>query len=452
MSRLPPRIVICGRPNVGKSSLFNSLLRRGKSIVHNRPGVTRDSVEQLSADLGCVLIDTAGVEDARDAGIRKAARDRALEAVEDADALLLVVDAKAGLVPEDEEMARKIRKLAGDRPLALIVNKCERKSSAAAEFFALGMEPVLAVSATHNIGIGRLREHVAETVALLGERRTGGKSEVNPDAAAGPVRISLLGRPNAGKSTLANKIAMSERMIVSEHPGTTVDAVDIEFSHRGRNAVLVDTAGVRRKSAIEDSIEQISSRSARDAIDTASVVLLVLDASEGVSHQDQRLARLIAESGRAAVVVLNKSDLLDEAQKRSIRRNAARDLPHLSRATFMLVAAAQPRFSGKRVVDAAFAALRRARVRFSAAAATKALKDAVAGASPPRCGGIRPKLSYAHQAGSEPPLIAVHGRNLDLLSQSYRRYLVGRMAASLGIGAAPLAIKLVDGKVSRRGK
>ena len=452
MNGLPPRIAICGRPNVGKSSLFNCLLRAGKSIVHNRPGITRDSVEQLAADMDCVLVDTAGVEDAHDSQVRVDACDRALAAAAGADALLLVVDARSGLVPADSDMARKLRKRAAGRPLALVVNKCEHKAAAASasEFFALGIEPMLSVSATHGIGIGRLREHVAQTAAHL-RGQDAGAAGSEDDAAAGKVRISLLGRPNAGKSTLANKIAMAERMIVSERPGTTVDAVDIEFTHRGRSAVLVDTAGVRRKSAITDSVEQSSSRAARDAIAAANVVLLVLDASEGVSHQDQRLARLIADSGRAVVVLLNKSDLLDDAQKRSIRRNVACSLPHLSQATFMLVAAAQPRFSGKRVIDAAFAALRRARVRFSAAAATRALKEAVARSSPPRRGKTRPKLSYAHQAGSEPPVIAVHGRNLHLLTQSYRRYLAGRMASSLGIGAAPLLLKLVDGEAGADG-
>ena len=442
MSAPLPRIAICGRPNVGKSSLFNCLLRRGRAIVHNRPGVTRDCIEQKAADLGCVLIDTAGVEERPDERIKGAAGDRALAAAADADALLLVVDARAGLMPADSDMARMIRKGAGDRPVALIVNKCERKADAAAEFFCLGFEPVITVSVTHGIGIGHLREHLAQTVAQLPQQPAAAAE--GSSRASGPVRISLLGRPNAGKSTLANRIAMAERMIVSDRPGTTVDAVDIDFVHRGRQAVLVDTAGVRRKSAIDDSVEQISSSVARAAIAGANVVLLVLDAGEGVSHQDQRLARLIAESGRAAVVLLNKSDLLDAAQKRSIRRNAVRDLPHLSWATFMLVAAAAPRFSGKRVVDAAFAALRRARTRFSAAAATRALKEATASAAPPRRGGLRPRLSYAHQAGSEPPVIAVHGRNLHLLSQSYRRYLTGRMAASLGIGAAAAALKLVE--------
>ncbi|MCY4325480.1 MAG: ribosome biogenesis GTPase Der [Betaproteobacteria bacterium] len=453
MNKLPPRIAICGRPNVGKSSLFNCLLRSGRAIVHNRPGVTRDPLEQPAADLDCILIDTAGVEDEDESQVKSAARRQALRSAAAADAILLVVDGRSGLVPADSEMARSLRKIAAGSPLALVVNKCEGKSAAAAaaEFFALGIEPVITVSATHGIGIGNLREHVAATAAQL---RTKHKIEIDSKQAVddGKVRISLLGRPNAGKSTLANKIARAERMIVSQQPGTTIDAVDIEFSHRGRNAVLVDTAGVRRKSLITDSIEQISSRTARDAIASANVVLLVLDASEGVSHQDQRLARLIAESGRAAVVILNKSDLLDAAQKRSIRRNVVRDLPHLSRATFMLVAASQPRFSGKRVIDAAFAALRRARVRFSAAAATKALKEAVARSSPPRRGNTRPKLTYAHQAGSEPPAIAVHGRNLHLLSQSYQRYLTSQLASSLGIGAAPLVLKLVDGESAPAGR
>ncbi len=445
-----PRIAICGRPNVGKSSLFNCLAQRRRSLVHNRPGITRDTVEAPAAGMDCLLVDTAGLEDSKTAGVAKAARERALDAAAAADLVLLVVDARAGLLPGDRELARQLRRRVGSTPVVLVVNKSESsKLSAETEFHALGLEPIIATSATHGLGIPSLREEIAKAIAATEPDDEHGDEEATENRPPKPVRISLLGRPNAGKSTLANRIARSDRMIVSEAPGTTVDAVAIPFAHRHRSALLVDTAGVRRRTAIEDNVEELSSRTARDAIAEADVVLLVLDAQEGVAHQDQRLAKLIADAGKAVVVVLNKSDLLDAAERSSARRSAARLLPHLPRATIMLIAAAAPRFSAKRVVDAAFASLRRARMRFSAADATDALRTAVQAAVPPRRNGIRPRLSYAHQAGVEPPTVAVHGRNLHLLTETYQRYLANRLAGSLGITSAPLAIKLVESSSHR---
>ena len=434
------KVAICGRTNVGKSTLFNQLVGKGKSLVHDRENLTRDWVVESVG--GIDLVDTAGMADKEEGRLADAAWAGSLGQVELADAVVFVVDARSGLVPGDEDLARELRRRCDPGKVVLAVNKVEALDAAvaSAEFRKLGFGNMVAVASAHGIGLGDLLEAIGELVPVAGDESLDEEGEDGETV----LRLALMGRPNTGKSTLANRLLGDSRMIVSDVPGTTVDSVASTLSHAGRRLELMDTAGIRRKARVTDDVERVSTRSARQAAELADVVLFMVDASEGVVHQDQLLANLVADYGRATVVILNKADLLGPAGKRKAVSRARRELPFMEHAQAVLVSVASPEFDPGRLLDTALDAHARACVRASPNRISKVLKAAVTENQPPRSHGRRPSLRYAHQAGTNPPMIVIHGRNTDLLRAPYIRYLAGRFTDALGYGGAPLHIRLKE--------
>lgn len=439
------KVVICGRPNVGKSTLFNRLSGKGVALVHDRPGVTRDWVHVRLDDLGVDLVDTAGMADGLEDGLAEQAWKDSLGQIDAADLALLVVDGKGGLSPLDVEIAKELRKKCSEERIVLVVNKTENLEAAMAlsEFHALGLDPMVPVSAAHGLGLNDLTDLLA---SYSDETSLDGQAELEQ------TKIAIIGRPNVGKSTLANKLLGQERMMVSDRPGTTVDSVMTGLEHKGKRVVLVDTAGIRRKAKVVDPVETHSTRKARFAAQEADVVLFLADASEGVVHQDQLLANLVAGYGRATVVILNKSDLLSPQERRKATARAKRELPFMDHAEMLLTSVGSPGFRKGKVLDMAFEAHRQACQRFSPNRISRSLLNATKSSNPPRSHGKRPSLRYAHQAGMNPPLIVIHGRHVDLVKDSYLRYLANRFAEDLGYHGAPLHIRLKEskGKEARR--
>lgn len=443
------KVVICGRPNVGKSTLFNALAGRSLALVHDRPGVTRDWVGTDLAGLDVELLDTAGMAAGKGEGLAGVAWDGSLAQIREADLAVLVVDCRSGLLPQDSEIAAALRRALPEGRIVVAVNKAESidASVALSEFHALGLRPMLPVSAAHGHGVAGLRDEVRSALGL-----EEGHGAETAGAGDGTVRIAIMGRPNVGKSTLANRLLGRGRMIVSDVPGTTVDSVEETFSHKGRKLELVDTAGIRRKARIVDSVETRSARRARDAAEAADVILFMVDASEGVVHQDQLLANLVAGYGRATVVILNKSDLLSPQERRKASARAKRELPFMEHSEFLLASVGKPSFRPGRAVGLALEAHAGACRRFAPSRISRSLQAATESNNPPRSHGKRPSLRYAHQAGTNPPLIVIHGRHVDLIKEPYLRYLAGRFSRDLGYAGAPLHIRLKEssGKEARR--
>lgn len=438
-----PSVVICGRPNVGKSTLFNILVKDAKALVHNRPGLTRDWITGTVADdAGFALVDTAGLEEGDDSNISTVAWKHSMAKVSEAELVLLMVDARSGLLPDDRHVASMLRKAVDLRRVVLVINKAENltPATAMAEFHVLGFRQQVAVSATHAIGIGYLQDLLARHFAT-GPAGAVAATNEEPEK---KIRLALIGRPNVGKSTLANKIVGLERMLVADKPGTTIDSVEIEFEHRGRAFALIDTPGMRRRAKESDNIEKLSSRYARIAAERADIIILLLDASQGVVHQDQLLASLTHGYGKATLLVANKSDLLKAHQRRQVQKEVRTQLPFMSHSPVMLISATRPRFRGSMVVERALACHDLACNRSSANKVTKVLRQTVGRNEPPRKQGKRPRLRFAHQAGTNPPLIIIHGRHVALIKSPYIRYLSGQFADQLGYGGAPVQIRFKE--------
>lgn len=429
------RVVICGRPNVGKSTLFNQLTRKMRALVHDRPNITRDWIEAGLGDLELDLVDTAGFDAKTEEELHAQASDRVVEQVKVAVLVLFVVDARAGLTAQDEEFAQLLRKVKEPEQVITIVNKSENQEPAAAcaEFYGLGFDETFAIAAAHKQGLRQLTAYLRERLEPA--------ERAEPEAL---VRITVLGRPNVGKSTLTNALLGQERMIVSDLPGTTVDTVANRLVHRGHTLELVDTAGVRRRARVDDAVERESGRYARQAAEQADIVIFMVDASEGVVHQDQLLAQLVAGYGRATVVVLNKDDLIDQDERRRLKAKARRDLGFMKHAQLLMCSVAAKSFRPGKILDVALASLEDASQRVSAQRMSNVLKAVTAEHTPPRSQGRRPALRYAHQGGINPPLVVIHGRHVDLIKEPYLRYLADQFASRLGFKGAPVQIRLKE--------
>jgi GTPase len=433
-----PIVVIVGRPNVGKSTLFNRLTRSRDAIVVDQPGITRDRHygRGQSGERPYLVVDTGGFEPGASEGIYRAMAGQTRQAVDEADMVLFMLDARTGLTGEDEVIAEELRR--SGRRVIVVVNKCEgqKPELAVAEFHALGLGEPLAISAAHG-------EHVADLIALaLAELPAG--EEPAPEAGTVP-RVAVVGRPNVGKSTLVNALIGEERMIVFDQPGTTRDAIEVDFEWEGRAYRLIDTAGMRRRARMEELAEKFSVVKTMQAIADANVVVLVLDARQDVAEQDAHIAGFILESGRALVVAVNKWDALESAAREAVKRNIERKLHFLSFARLHFVSALHGR--GLRAlmksVDAAYAA---AMAKLPTPRLTRALQAAVSQQQPPRAGYSRPKLRYAHQGGSNPPRIIVHGTALDRIPDSYRRYLERFFRDAFQLQGTPLKVELRTGR------
>ena len=433
---MKPTLVIVGRPNVGKSTLFNRLTRTRDALVAPLPGLTRDrhyGAGRLGGR-GYLVVDTGGLEpDAQGVYVEMAKQART--AIAEADVVVLVTDAREGLAAQDRSIAEELRRTG--RRVIVAVNKAEGMNHelASAEFHELGLGAPHAISAEHGEGISDLVE-----AALAGF-----SNEEERDQPDGAVRIAVVGRPNAGKSTLVNTLVGEERVVTFDQPGTTRDAIDVELTLKGRRYVLVDTAGLRRRGRVFESVEKFSVVKTLQAIDRANVAILVLDAQSDISDQDAHIAGFILERGRAVVVAVNKWDGLDAYARETAKRAIARKLRFLSFAHFHYISAREGRGVARLLtsVDAAYQA---AMAKLPTPKLTRALIAAVEKQAPPRSGMSRPKLRYAHQGGSNPPIVVVHGTALKSVPESYRRYLEADFRKVFRLEGTPLRIEFKSGR------
>jgi GTP-binding protein len=433
---MKPTLVIVGRPNVGKSTLFNRLTRTRDALVANVPGLTRDR-HYGAGRLGgraYLVVDTGGLEpEAQGVFVEMAKQVRA--AIAESDVVVFVTDAREGLVPQDRAIAEELRRTG--RRVLVAVNKTEGMNHeiAMAEFHELGLGAPHAISAEHGEGVSDLVE-----TALAGF-----PSEEEREEADGAVRIAIVGRPNAGKSTLVNMLVGEERVVTFDQPGTTRDAIDVELVLKGRRYVLVDTAGLRRRGRVFESVEKFSVVKTLQAIDRANVAVLVLDAQSDISDQDAHIAGFILERGRAVVVAVNKWDGLDAYARDMVKRTVARKLRFLSFAHIHYISAREGRGIA-RVLASVDTAYRAAMAKLPTPKLTRALIAAVERQAPPRAGLSRPKMRYAHQGGSNPPIVVVHGSALSSVPESYRRYLEADFRKVFRLEGTPLRIEFKSGR------
>jgi GTP-binding protein len=427
-----PTIVLVGRPNVGKSTLFNRMTRSRQALVADIPGLTRDRHygHGESGGKSYLVVDTGGFEPVAKEGIYKEMARQTRQAVDEADAVLLLVDARQGLTPLDRQIVAELRKTA--RKLLLVVNKAEglTHETAAVEFHELGLGEPLTISAAHGEGVRDLVDFVLEGFNP--------DEEVMPPDGQHP-RIAVVGRPNVGKSTLVNTLLGEERVIAYDQPGTTRDSISIDFERNGRVYTLIDTAGMRRRGSVEDLAEKYSVVKTMQAIEDCNVVILVLDVTQDISDQDAHLAGFILEAGRALVVAINKWDAANSEMREKAKRDYGRKLNFLDFAAVHYISAR----SGVGVpvlLKSANAAYAAAMSKLPTPKLTRVLLAAVQKQSPPRSGVSRPKLRYAHQGGMNPPLIMIHGNGLSEVPDSYRRYLERAFMTAFELRGTPVKV------------
>jgi GTP-binding protein len=437
---MKPIIAIVGRPNVGKSTLFNRLTRRRDAIVVDVPGVTRDRHfgEGRLGGRPFIAIDTGGIDlAAAQGGIYAEMARQAEQAIVEADAIIFVTDARAGLTPADRAIAERLRRVRV--PLWIAANKAEGLAPgvAAAEFHELGLGAPAAISASHGEGVGELIEAVLEKFPE--EARVPGEGEADRHP-----RVAIVGRPNVGKSTLVNALAGEERVIAHGEPGTTRDAIEVPFERGGKRYTLVDTAGLRRRGKSGEEVERFSIVKTLQAIESSNVAVLVLDAAEGISEQDAHVAGYILERGRSVVLAVNKWDAADKEARERMKAELRWKIGFLSFAEVHFISARQGKGLGAlmKSVDTAYAA---AMAKLPTPRLTRALIAAVERQAPPRKGYSRPKLRYAHQGGSNPPRIVIHGNSLQHVSAAYLRYLENWFRETFKLQGTPLRIELRTG-------
>jgi GTP-binding protein len=433
-----PVIALIGRPNVGKSTLFNRLTRSRDALVADFPGLTRDRQYGFGR-LGPVpylVIDTGGVAGG-ESGISELMVEQTIRALHEADVAIVMVDGRSGLTAADEHVAQLARRHAKSSWLA--VNKSEGLDPAIvnAEFHALGIGEPVAVSAVHGDGVNALMD---ETLAPFAAEQ-GPESDLEDRTADAdrPLRIAVIGRPNVGKSTLINRLVGEERLVVFDEPGTTRDSVAVPFERDERRYILVDTAGVRRRGKVHETVEKFSVIKALQAMEKAQVVIAVLDAQEGVTEQDVSLMGLIVERGRALVVAANKWDGLSQEQKRHVRNELDRRLPFLEFAERLRISALHGTAVGD-LLPAAERAYQAATRELPTPELNRVLQEAVTAHPPPMVRGRRIRLRYAHQGGRNPPVIVIHGNQTKRLPDAYRRYLINRFRKAFRLLGTPVRL------------
>jgi GTP-binding protein len=432
-----PIIALLGRPNVGKSSLFNRLVRQNKAITHDLPGVTRDRIygEVTEEDVRFAVIDTGGMlPDATEldgGGMDKSVFEQATEALYEADVALFVVDGREGMTMLDQAVSEKIR--ASGKPVLLVVNKVdgpEQEAKATADFHALGFE-IATVSAAHGYGLNSFRERIAELA----------KPFVTPEPPSGPelgLKLCMLGRPNAGKSSLVNTLVGAARQIVSDVAGTTRDSVDVGFEKDGRRYTFVDTAGVRRRAVITDHLEKLSVYRALSSSKRADVTILVLDAMEGLSHQDKRLIAYLAEQRTPFMVVVNKLDLVHKERLEELREAYGEALRICSHVPVLYLSALTGAGTHK-ILPLAEEIRRECVIRIGTGALNRAMSEAITKHQPPVIRRRRAKFYYLTQADEDPPMFVFFVNDADLVTAAYGKYLENQLRKLLGIKKAPLA-------------
>ncbi|HEX5779010.1 MAG TPA: ribosome biogenesis GTPase Der [Xanthobacteraceae bacterium] len=431
---MPPVVAIVGRPNVGKSTLFNRLVGKRLALVDDRPGVTRDRRmgDARLGDLEFRVIDTAGFDEgaAQSLGARMQAQTEA--AIREADAILFLMDARAGITPDDRAFAQIVRR--SEKPVVVVANKAEGKAMAGAyEAFELGLGEPVAISAEHNEGLADLYESLA---ALLPEPDDGAAE--NGDRA---IKVAVVGRPNAGKSTLINRLLGEDRLLTGPEPGITRDSISVEFRRGSQRFELHDTAGLRRKSRIEDKLEKLSAADALNAIRFAEVVILLLDSERPFEEQDLRIADLVVREGRALVIGMNKSDLADPAKvtPKKLREQADHWLPQAKGMPIVAVSGLQGQGLDK-LLDAVEATFRVWNTRVPTAALNRFLEAAISQNPPPAISGGRIKLRYMTQPKARPPSFVLFGTRTSVLPDAYTRYLVNGMREAFDLPGVPIRL------------
>ncbi len=435
-----PLIALVGRPNVGKSTLFNCLTRSRAALVADTPGLTRDRQYGIGkvGPRPYLVVDTGGLIPTAD-GIAGLVARQVQRALEEADAVLLLVDGLTGLTGGDQDIARQLRRLG--KPVQLVVNKTEQRDPhvSSAEFHALGMGEPVAVSAAHNRGITELMERVLAALPVAAEQTGAG---VGPENA---IRLAVVGRPNVGKSTLINRLLGEERLLTCDTPGTTRDSVAVPFEKDGQTYTLIDTAGVRRRSRVDEAIEKFSVIKTLQAIEQAHVVILLLDARQGIAEQDATLLGHILDSGTGLVLAVNKWDSLDSYTRRQVRQAVERKLDFVDFARLHFISALHG--SGiMELLPSVREAYRSATCKLATPELTRLLQQAVAGHQPPLVHGRSIKLRYAHQGGQNPPVIVIHGNRVEHVANSYRRYLANYFRKTLNLWGTPLRIEFRGGE------
>ncbi|BCG65367.1 MAG: GTPase [Methyloprofundus sp.] len=428
-----PVIALVGRPNVGKSTLFNYLTRTRDALVANYPGLTRDRKygRVMRGDKPYLLVDTGGITDATE-GIDSVAIRQVRLALDEADVVLFMVDAREGMNSSDESIGEMLRKL--DKPVVLVTNKIDGINAdiATVEFHRLALGNPVSIAATHGRGVGELLLRVSE---LLPEET----EETVEELAEQGVAIAIVGRPNVGKSTLVNRILGEERVVVFDEPGTTRDSVYIPFERNGKRYTLIDTAGMRRRAKVKLVVEKFSIIKALQSVEKANVVIYLVDASEGITDQDAHLLGMVLEAGRALIIGFNKWDGLSADQRELIKRQTDIKLPFLNFAEKHPISALHGSGVGT-LFDVVQNLYDAAMVDMSTSVLTQILKDAVAAHQPPMVNMRRIKLKYAHQGGRNPPIVVVHGNQTDLLPAAYERYLMNYFRTKLGLEGTPIRI------------
>ncbi len=434
---MKPVIALVGRPNVGKSTLFNRLTRSRDAIVADFAGLTRDrhygNGKQGRHEY--IVIDTGGFEPTAESGIYKEMAKQTRQAVAEADVVVFVVDARGGLSAQDHDIGNYLRRLG--KPCVLAANKAEgmHDGQQLVEFFELGLGEVHAVSAAHGQGVRTLVELALAPLNLPDEPEEAAEGE------PGVIRLAVAGRPNVGKSTLINTWLGEERLVAFDMPGTTRDAISVPFERHGQRFELIDTAGLRRRGKVFEAIEKFSVVKTLQAIESAHVVLLLLDATQGVTDQDAHIAGYILESGRAVVLAVNKWDAVDAYQRELVQRSIETRLPFLKFAALHFVSARKRQGIGP-LWGAIAQAHKAAMCKMSTPVLTRLLLEAVQFQSPKRSGMFRPKMRYAHQGGMNPPIIVVHGNSLEHVTEAYKRFLEGRFRKEFDLTGTPLRIEM----------
>ena len=448
---MKPVIALVGRPNVGKSTLFNRLTKSRDAIVSDYAGLTRDRHygQGRQGKREYIVIDTGGFEPDASQGIFREMAKQTRQAVTEADVVVFVVDARDGLSAQDHEIANYLRRLS--KPCLLVANKAEGMQAGAqlSEFYELGLGEVYPVSAAHGQGVRDLVDLALAPLQLPDE-------ETLPELAEGevaPINLALAGRPNAGKSTLINTWLGEERLVAFDLPGTTRDAISVPFERNGQKFELIDTAGLRRKGKVFQAIEKFSVVKTLQAIESANVVLLLIDATEGVTDQDAHIAGYILESGRAVVLAVNKWDALDEYQRELVQRSIETRLGFLKFANLHFISAIKRQ--GLAPLWASIAqAHKAATCKMSTPVLTRVLLESLQFQTPKKVGAYRPKMRYAHQGGMNPPIIVIHGNSLNLVTDAYKRFLEGRFRKEFNLVGTPLRVefKTADNPYAEKNK
>ena len=435
-----PVIALVGRPNVGKSTLFNRLTRTRDALVADFPGLTRDRQYGLGkvGSMPYLVVDTgglAGTEQQIDGLIER----QVWQAIDEADAVIFMVDARAGISADDATIADRLRRC--EKPVHLAVNKSEHLDPdlAVADFQSLALGPPIAVAAAHNRGIKALIELVLTALGAPVD-----VAQASDFPAPHAIRLALVGRPNVGKSTLVNRLIGQERVLASDVPGTTRDSVHVPFAKAGIDYLLIDTAGVRRRARVTETIEKFSIIKTFQAIEQANVVVMVLDARQGLSEQDATLLGFILDCGRALVIAVNKWDGLEPAQRDRVKTELDRRFPYLDFAKIHFISALHG--SGVMELLNSVRAAHDAALRdMPTSELTRVLQEAVASHQPPQVRGRRIKLRYAHQGGRNPPLIVIHGNQTDKVPASYKRYLANVFRRVFRLAGTPIRIEFKIG-------